>query len=102
MSGRLKRADLFGGCGFKLPLPGGNIETLCKEDHEASCLYTEYTEICKFRNTTTEQQERKNQIIKVLQAKIVAMKKGKEEEKRRQEEIADMELAGIQLSLFPA
>lgn len=100
MSGKQARLAIFG-WGFPLPLPGGNIETLCKEDHAASCLYTEYSELCKSSNLTIEQQERKKQIIAVLQEKIAAMKARKEAEKRRQEEIADEELAGIQLSLFP-
>lgn len=101
MSGRLKRAALFG-WGFSFPLPGGDIDSLCKEDSEASCQYTEFTELCKLPNLTIEQQERKKQIIAILQEKIAIMKTKKEEEKRKQEEIADAELAGIQLSLFPA
>ncbi|MDD2907761.1 MAG: hypothetical protein PHH98_03915 [Candidatus Gracilibacteria bacterium] len=88
------------GWGFSLPLPGGNIETLCKEDEQASCLYTEYTELCKVSNTTIDQQERKKQIIAVLQEKIAAMKVRKEEEKRRFEEITIEEMAGTQLCLF--
>lgn len=101
MSGKQARLAIFG-WGFSLPLPGGNIDTLCKEDHEASCLYTEYSELCKSSNLTIEQQERKKQIIAVLQEKIAMMKARKEAEKRRREEMAIEELAGTQLSLFPA
>lgn len=101
MSGKQKRLAIFG-WGFSLPLPGGNIDTLCKEDPDASCLYTEYSELCKSSNLTFEQQERKKQIIAVLQEKIAMMKARKEAEKRRREEIADKELAGTQLSLFQA
>ena len=101
MSGKQARLAIFG-WGFSLPLPNGNIETLCKEDHEASCYYTEYTELCKLPNLTIEQQERKKQIIAVLQEKIAMMKTKKEAEKRSREEIALEELAGTQLSLFPA
>jgi|GEM_PF-3643734 len=101
MSGKQARLAIFG-WGFTLPLPGGNIETLCKENHEASCLYTEYTELCKSSNLTIEQQERKKQIIAILQEKIAAMKARKEAEKRSREEVAIEELVGTQLSLFPA
>jgi hypothetical protein len=101
MSGKQARLATFG-WGLPLPLPGGNIETLCKEDQEASCLYTEYSELCKSSNLTIEQQERKTQIIAILQQKIAAMKEKKEAEKRSLEEIALEELAGTQLCLFPA
>jgi len=101
MSGKQARLEIFG-WGFSLPLPGGNIETLCKEEHKASCLYTEYSELCKSSNLTIEQQERKKQIIAILQQKIAAMKERKETERRIQEEIANAELVGIQLCLFPA
>ncbi|MDD3793469.1 MAG: hypothetical protein PHI37_01535 [Candidatus Gracilibacteria bacterium] len=97
MSEKQARLEIFG-WGLPLPLPGGNLETLCKENHEASCLYTEYTELCKTRSLTFEQQERKKQIIAILQQKIAAMKERKETERRIQEEIANAKLAGI----FPA
>lgn len=100
MSGKQARLEIFG-WGFSLPLPGGNIETLCKEEHEASCLYTEYSELCKSSNLTIEQQERKKQIIAILKQKIAAMKARKEEERITQEGIANAELVGIQLCLFP-
>lgn len=101
MSGKQARLEIFG-WGFSLPLPGGNIETLCKEEHEASCLYTEYSELCKSSNLTIEQQERKKQIIAILKQKIAAMKARKEEERRTQEEIAKSKLVGTQLCLFTA
>ena len=101
MSGKQARLEIFG-WGSSFPLPGGNIETLLKEgNHEDSCLYTEFTELCKSSNLTIEQQERKKQIIAILQQKIAAMKARKEEERRTQEEIANAELAGIKLCLFP-
>jgi len=102
MPGKQARLEIFG-WGFSLPLPGGNIETLLKEgNHEDSCLYTEYTELSKLSDLTIKQQERKKQIIEILQQKIAAMKERKETERRIQEEIANAELTGIQLCLFPA
>ena len=89
------------GLGFSLPSSRSNIETICKEDHEASCLYTEYYELQKQKVLTTEQQKRKRQIASILQQKIAAMNARKEEERKKQEEIARMELSGTQLTLFP-
>jgi len=99
MSGKQKRFKIFS-LGFSLPLPDGNIYTLCKEDHQASCLYTEYYELCKLSNLTIKQQEKKKQIIAVLKEKIAMMKIRNEAEKRRLKEIASNKMDGIQLSLF--
>lgn len=94
--------DLFG-WGFKLPLPGGNIETLLKEgNREDSCLYTEYCELYKQKGLTPEQHERKKQIVSILQKQIAVMKTRQEEERKIQEKIARQELLGTQLALFPA
>lgn len=100
MSGLQECGDLFG-WRFPPPLSGGSIDTLCKEDTEASCLYIEFQELCKQGPLTAKQQERKKQITTILQYKIAAMKKRKEEERSKIEKIANEELAGIQLCLFP-
>jgi len=101
MTGKQIRPFLFN-FGISIPIPNGNIDTLLKEgDNEASCFYTEFLELCKHKNPTHEQRERKKQITSILQGKIAAMKERKETEKRRREEIANEEMIGTQLNLFP-